>query len=231
MKKIVLQEIKEKVRNNWKKNHLPLIQDLGMCPFFIIMRCCGILGKFFVHLQKFMRILLRVWIAWLARQKTQYEHQSQKQNNILWFWFSSQPYSLCSNFFLDVGCLLTCLPYSLLFALWCNLNNLWVTKILSVAHSYCFLKCLYIVVICQLITAIADQCQAKKIFEKNLFYLSYLSYFFQDMKPEPHSVSTALVVWNPGPCRDFNISQMLKTRSKILFGCQSSISSDFYSRN
>ena len=27
---------------------------------------------------------------------------------------------------------------------------------------------------------------SKKIFEENLFYSTYLSYFFQDMKPEPH---------------------------------------------
>jgi hypothetical protein len=30
---------------------------------------------------------------------------------------------------------------------------------------------------------IADHCQ---IFEENLFYSTYLSYFFQNMKPEPH---------------------------------------------
>ena len=130
---------------------------------------CNILGTCTVHLQKIMRILLRVWIAWLARQKTQYEHQSQKQNNILWFWFSSQPYSLCSNFFLDVGCLLTCLPYFLLFALWCNLNNLWCNK-----NTVCCPQLLLLeIFICCF----------------HLFYLSHQSYFFQDMKSEPHIFS------------------------------------------
>jgi hypothetical protein len=79
------------------------ILDCHVSPFFIIMRSCDILGTCTVHLQKIMRILLRVWIAWLVRWKTQYEHQSLKQNNILWFQFSSQPYFLCSNgFFLGV---------------------------------------------------------------------------------------------------------------------------------
>jgi hypothetical protein len=40
-----------------------------MCPFFIITRLCDILGTWTVHLQTFMRILLRVWIAWLVRWK------------------------------------------------------------------------------------------------------------------------------------------------------------------
>jgi hypothetical protein len=148
---------------------------------------------------------------------------SLKQNNILWFWFSSQLYSLCSNvFFLDVGCLLTCLPYFLLFALWCNLNNLWCNKNTVCCPQLLLLEILYIVVICQLITAIADQCQAKKIFEEKLFYLSYLSYFFQDMKPEPHSVSNALVIWNPGPWDHAGIltfHELKKPGSKIQFSC------------
>jgi hypothetical protein len=90
---------------------------------------CNILGTYIVHLQKMMRILLRVWIAWLARQKTQYKHQSLKQNNILWFWFSSQSYSFCSDVFSRCG-LFAYLPNLdfLLFALWCNLNNLWCNK-------------------------------------------------------------------------------------------------------
>ena len=125
-------------------------------------------------------------------------------------------------FFLDVGCLLTCLPYFLLFALWCNLNNLWCNKNTVCCPQLLLLEILYIVVICQLITAIADQCQAKKIFEKNLFYLSYLSYFFQDMKPEPHSVSNALVIWNPGPWDHAGIltfHELKKPGSKIQFSC------------
>ena len=33
----------------------------------------------------------------VSEMKTQYKHQSLKQNNILWFCFFSQPYFLCSN--------------------------------------------------------------------------------------------------------------------------------------
>ena len=81
----------EKVRNNKKENHLPLIQDLGMCPFFIIMRSCDILGTCTVH-----HSTKNEGVNSLA-SKTQYEHQSLKQNNILWLLFSSQPYFLFSR--------------------------------------------------------------------------------------------------------------------------------------
>jgi hypothetical protein len=33
---------------------------------------------------------------------------------------------------------------------------------------------------------IADHCQAKKYLKKICFLWTYISYFFQDMKPEPH---------------------------------------------
>ena len=40
---------------------------------------------------------------------------------------------------------------------------------------------------CQMIMAILlTIVKPKNIFEENLFYSTYLSYFFQDMKPEPH---------------------------------------------
>jgi hypothetical protein len=44
---------------------------------------------------------LRVWIAWLARWEPHINTKCLKQNNILWFRFSSQPYFL-GCFFLDV---------------------------------------------------------------------------------------------------------------------------------
>jgi hypothetical protein len=92
-------------------------------------------------------------------------------------------------FFLDV----TCLLYFLLFALWCNLNNLWCNKNTGpIAHSYCFLKYLYVVAICQLITEIADCQKPKNIWRKFVLFESrppILYYFFQDMKPEPHIFS------------------------------------------
>jgi hypothetical protein len=37
-----------------------------MCTFFIMTRSCNILGSCIEHLQKIMRVLLRVWIAWLG---------------------------------------------------------------------------------------------------------------------------------------------------------------------
>jgi hypothetical protein len=101
---------RKEVRNNLKKNHLPLIQDLGMIPFSIIMRSCNILGTCIAHLHKFMRILLRVWIAWLARWM---------------FRFSSQPYFLCSNDFCGW----------VVYHSYCVLRCLYVAAIMPTDHS------------------------------------------------------------------------------------------------
>ena len=90
----------------------------------------------------------------------------------LWFRFSSQ-----SKCFSRCGWVvrLPAYPTLLLFAL-CNLMR----KILSAAqHSYCFLKCLYVVALCQLVTTIAGQCQSKNIWRKFVFqptYPTFLSY-------------------------------------------------------
>jgi hypothetical protein len=123
-----------------------------------------------------------MWIAWLARWKTQYEHvQSTRGWNKKYF--SSQPLIFFAlMFFLYVVGLLSCLLYFLLFALWCN----FMPNILFVAHSCCFLKCLYVVAICQQITAISDQCQAKKHLKKMCFIWPTYPTWKKDMKPETH---------------------------------------------
>jgi hypothetical protein len=67
------------------------------------------------------------------------------------------------------------MSYFLLFALWWNL----MPKILSIAHSYCFLTCLYVVAIyMQTDHGIADQCQAKK-YLKNICFIrpTYPTFF------------------------------------------------------
>ena len=75
------------------------------------------------------------------------------------------------------GCLLTCLPYFLLFALWCNL----MPKILSVAHSYSSLKC------SDVGTMPTDHSNCwpmanQKYLKKICSLWTYLSYFFSGYK-------------------------------------------------
>ena len=67
-----------------------------MCPFFIIMRSCNILGTCTVHHSTKNDENFTEGVNSLA-SKTRYEHQSLKQNNILWVRFSSQPYFLFSR--------------------------------------------------------------------------------------------------------------------------------------
>jgi hypothetical protein len=86
-------------------------------------------------------------------------------------------------FYVWLGCLLSCLPYFLLFALWCN----FMPNILSVAHSYCFLKCLYVVAICQQIMAISDQSpMSSQKYVKKTCFPTYSIWLFSDMKAELH---------------------------------------------
>ena len=94
-----------------------------------------------------------------------------------------------------LGCLLTCLPYFLLFALWCNL----MPKILSVAQFFIALWNVQMLGQCQLITAIADQWQAKNIWRKFVFFGPTYPTFFQDIKPEPHIFCN--VLWTSEKCR------------------------------
>jgi hypothetical protein len=132
-----------------------------MCPFFVIMRPWGrgLQHSCSLYIYKYLFIylvLLRMWISWLARWKTQYEHVRSTRG---WLW---------------LGCLLTSLPYFLLFALSCNL----MLNILSVAHSYCFLKCLYVVSgnanwSWQLLTNV----KPKNIWRKSVFWPTYPTFF------------------------------------------------------
>jgi hypothetical protein len=89
---------------------------------------------------------------------------------------------LSALFFLDVGCLLTCLPYFLLFALWCNLNNLRCNR-----NAVCCLQLLLLemFICCGNMPTDHSNCwssKAKKIFEENLFYLSHLCSLNTDLR-------------------------------------------------
>ena len=104
-----------------------------MCPFFIIMRSCDILGTCNVHHSTKNDENFTEGVNSLA-SKTRYEHQSLKQNNILWLRFSSQPYFLFSR---------------------CG----WVVCLLAYPFFVCFmmdlmLKILSVVAKCQMIMAI-----------------------------------------------------------------------------
>ena len=104
-----------------------------MCPFFIIMRSCDILGTCTVHHSTKNDENFPEGVNSLA-SKTRYEHLSLKQNNILWLRFSSQPYFLFSR---------------------CG----WVVCLLAYPFFVCFmmdlmLKILSVVAKCQMIMAI-----------------------------------------------------------------------------
>ena len=103
-----------------------------MCPFFIIMRSCDILGTCTVHHSTKNDNFTEGGNS--LASKTRYEHQSLKQNNILWLRFSSQPYFLFSR---------------------CG----WVVCLLAYPFFVCFmmdlmLKILSVVAKCQMIMAI-----------------------------------------------------------------------------
>jgi hypothetical protein len=85
--------------------------------------------------------------------------------------FPANPILFALMFSLDVGCLLTCLPYFLLFALWCNLNNLWCNKNTVCCPQLLLLEILYV----------ADRQKPKKNLKKICFI--WATY------PEPHIFS------------------------------------------
>ena len=160
-----------------------------MCPFFIIMRSCNILETSTVHLQKFMRI------SWGCKLVSEINTSVWNKTISCGSGFPANPI-FSALFFSRCGwvvCLsaypiFCCLLYD---ATWCQKYCLLPTVIA--------LSNVQMLGQCQLITAIADQWQAKNIWRKFVFFGPTYPTFFQDIKPEPHIFCN--VLWTTEKCR------------------------------